>query len=72
MGGGLLPSTTAQTLAAATVFMSSINIFGGFLITKRMLDMFRRPTDPKDYGYLFAIPGAIFAGNTHYRVTKNQ
>ncbi len=39
MGGGLLPSTFAQTLAAASVFMASINIFGGFLITQRMLDM---------------------------------
>jgi NAD(P) transhydrogenase len=44
MGGGYFPSNTAQTLAASAAFISSINIFGGFLVTKRMLDMFRRPS----------------------------
>ena len=43
MGGGYTPSTTAQGLAATAAFISSINIGGGFLVTKRMLDMFRRP-----------------------------
>jgi NAD(P) transhydrogenase len=37
------------------------DIFGGFLITKRMLDLFRRPTDPKDYAWLYFIPFALFA-----------
>lgn len=36
------------------------DIFGGFLITKRMLDLFRRPTDPPEYGALYAIPAAVF------------
>jgi len=62
MGGGFLPSTTAQVLAASAVFISSINIFGGFLVTQRMLEMFRRPTDPPDYNYLYAIPAALFIG----------
>ena len=44
MGGGLLPSTTSQWLAATAAFISSINITGGFIITQRMLDMFKRPT----------------------------
>ena len=44
MGGGYFPSNTAQTLAASAAFISSINIFGGFLVTKRMLDMFKRPS----------------------------
>jgi NAD(P) transhydrogenase len=44
MGGGLVPHTGAQALAAAAAFISSINIGGGFLVTKRMLDMFRRPS----------------------------
>ena len=38
------------------------DIFGGFLITKRMLDLFRRPTDPPEYSYLYAIPAALFTG----------
>lgn len=35
---------------------------GGFLITQRMLDMFKRPTDPPEYNYLYALPGAAFVG----------
>lgn len=60
MGGGLVPHSAAHWLAASAVFMSTINIFGGFLITKRMLDMFRRPGDPPTYGQFFAIPAALF------------
>ena len=62
MGGGYLPTTSPAALAAAATFISSINIFGGFLITKRMLDMFKRPGDPLEYNYLYAIPGAAFLG----------
>ena len=39
-----------------------MNIGGGFVITKRMLDMFKRPTDPSDYPWLYAIPGVLFGG----------
>jgi NAD(P) transhydrogenase len=77
MGGGLLPHTFPQLLGAASVFLANlsefvlrsvryplkiIDIFGGFLITKRMLDLFRRATDPPEYGWLYAIPATIFAG----------
>lgn len=37
-------------------------IQGGFLITQRMLDMFKRPTDPPEYNYLYVLPGAAFVG----------
>ncbi len=69
MGGGYLPATSAQGLAAAAALISSINIFGGFLITQRMLDMFKRPGDPAEYNYLYAIPGVAFLGgylSAHY------
>ncbi|XP_076143900.1 NAD(P) transhydrogenase, mitochondrial [Alosa pseudoharengus] len=62
MGGGLTPSSLPESLALAAAFVSSINIAGGFLITKRMLDMFKRPTDPPEYNYLYGIPGALFVG----------
>ena len=52
LGGGLLPGNFAQLLAAIAVLISSVNIAGGFIVTKRMLDMFRRPTDPPDFNYL--------------------
>lgn len=62
MGGGVLPNNTATSLAAIATLVSSINITGGFIITKRMLDMFRRPGDPPEYTYMYAIPGAAVLG----------
>ncbi|EME78657.1 uncharacterized protein MYCFIDRAFT_50085 [Pseudocercospora fijiensis CIRAD86] len=62
MGGGYLPQTVPQVLGAASVLLAFVNITGGFVITKRMLDMFRRPTDPPEYPWLYAIPGVLFGG----------
>jgi NAD/NADP transhydrogenase alpha subunit len=42
MGGGYLPETFPQALGAASVLLAFVNISGGFVITKRMLDMFKR------------------------------
>lgn len=36
------PSLVVQLLAAAAVLLASINIFGGFAVTRRMLAMFRK------------------------------
>jgi len=58
MGGGFFPGSVSQALAASSVFIASINIFGGFLVTQRMLDMFKRPTDLPEYTSLWAIPAA--------------
>ena len=60
MGGGYIPETFPQLLGAAAVGLACVNIAGGFVITKRMLDMFRRPTDPSDYAWLYGIPGVLF------------
>ncbi|XP_015671704.1 NAD(P) transhydrogenase, mitochondrial [Protobothrops mucrosquamatus] len=62
MGGSYLPSSVPQTLALLAAFVSSVNIAGGFLITQRMLDMFKRPTDPPEYNYLYLLPGTVFVG----------
>lgn len=62
MGGGYLPQTLPQTLGALSVLLAFVNVSGGFVITKRMLDMFRRPTDPPEYPWLYAIPGVLFGG----------
>jgi H+-translocating NAD(P) transhydrogenase len=42
MGGGYLPSTVPELLGAASVLLAFVNVSGGFVITKRMLDMFKR------------------------------
>ncbi|KAF1958074.1 PNTB-domain-containing protein [Byssothecium circinans] len=62
MGGGYLPETIPQTLGALSVLLAFVNVSGGFVITKRMLDMFRRPTDPAEYPWLYAIPAVLFGG----------
>lgn len=45
--GGILqigaPSVYASALAAAAVLVATINVAGGFMVTHRMLSMFRRP-----------------------------
>lgn len=62
MGGGYLPQTIPQALGALSVLLAFVNVSGGFVITKRMLDMFKRPTDPPEYPWLYAIPGVLFGG----------
>jgi NAD(P) transhydrogenase len=47
MGGGYLPGTVSQALGAISVLLASVNVAGGFVITKRMLDMFKSTYFPK-------------------------
>merc|ERR1712168_768470 len=56
MGGGYVPTNTIEGLAASAALISFINIFGGFIVTQRMLDMFKRPTDPPEYPLMMGIP----------------
>eukprot|EP00440_Ansanella_granifera_P021351 gb/GFBE01023179.1/.p1 GENE.gb/GFBE01023179.1/~~gb/GFBE01023179.1/.p1 ORF type:complete len:837 (+),score=259.50 gb/GFBE01023179.1/:1-2511(+) len=55
-GGGAM----AQGLAQASVVISSVNIAGGFLVTKRMLDLFRKPGD-QDLTGTYMLPAAGMA-----------
>jgi len=57
-GGGFLPRTGPQVLAAIAVLVSMVNVVGGFVMTGRMLGMFRREGDTPSYSSLLAIPGA--------------
>lgn len=66
MNGGYFPTNPIETLAATAALISFVNIFGGFLVTQRMLDMFKRPTDPAEYNSLYAIPAAAFLGGYGY------
>ncbi|KAF8478387.1 PNTB-domain-containing protein [Russula ochroleuca] len=62
MGGGYFPGTTSQALGALSVLLASVNVAGGFVITKRMLDMFKRSGDPPEYSWLYSIPAVVFTG----------
>ncbi len=46
------------------VAASAVNIAGGFTVSQRMLDMFKRPGDPPEHAALYAIlpAGSIAAG----------
>jgi H+-translocating NAD(P) transhydrogenase subunit alpha len=52
--GALLVSSFAesaleQTLAFLAIVLSTVNVVGGFLVTDRMLEMFKRkPTEPPE------------------------
>jgi NAD(P) transhydrogenase subunit alpha len=39
--------TVSSILGAFAIFFASINIFGGFFVTQRMLEMFKRKTNSK-------------------------
>ncbi|HSQ36929.1 MAG TPA: NAD(P) transhydrogenase subunit alpha [Acidimicrobiia bacterium] len=45
-GGGA--DTLATVLACVAVATATVNVVGGFLVTDRMLGMFRRPRRPDD------------------------
>jgi NAD(P) transhydrogenase len=47
---------------ASLMLPRSLIIAGGFIVTTKMLDMFKRPTDPPEFYHLYGIPaGAVLA-----------
>lgn len=71
MGDELVPTNVTETLAASAALISFINIFGGFLVTQRMLELFKRSTDLPEYNSLYAIPAAVFLGSYGYAAMSN-
>ncbi len=61
--GGLIPDSPAHWMGAIATLLSFVNISGGFLITGKMLDLFRRDGDPDDFFEFFMFPaGVMLAG----------
>lgn len=58
------PTLTYQGLAAAAVTLSAVNLVGGTVVTKKMLDMFRRPSDPPEFNHYYLLPGAVAVGGS--------
>jgi len=51
LAAGLTEGTLARTMGVMAVALAAVNVFGGFLVTRRMLEMFKkkeRPAAPKD------------------------
>ena len=59
LNGGLYPTNTAESLAALAVVLSAVNLAGGTIVTKKMLDMFKRPDDPPEFNNYYLAPGAV-------------
>lgn len=55
----LIPDTPAHWMGAVATVLSFVNIAGGFLVSGKMLDLFRRPNDPEDYFALYTIPSLL-------------
>lgn len=45
VAAGVGAGTTAQVLGFFAIVTATVNVVGGFLVTDRMLSMFRRPRD---------------------------
>jgi len=65
-----MPKGGAQILGAAALVLSAVNIAGGFLVTNKMLQLFRRPTDDPEYYQLYALPAAVLLGGYALLLTK--
>ena len=59
---GIVPNSPAHWMGAVATVLSFINISGGFLVSGKMLDLFRRPTDPKDYFEYYSLPATLLVG----------
>jgi H+-translocating NAD(P) transhydrogenase len=55
-------SPAVTLLGATATTLSTVNIVGGFIVTTKMLDMFKRPDDPPEYYHYYALPGALTLG----------
>lgn len=42
LAAGLTETTLGQTMGILAVILASVNVFGGFLVTRRMLEMFKK------------------------------
>merc|ERR1719499_952335 len=62
MGGGLVPHTLSESLGFVATTVSTVNIVGGFMVAQKMLDVFKRPTDPPEFYELYGLPTAAFLG----------
>jgi NAD(P) transhydrogenase subunit alpha len=47
LAAGLTHDPVSQTFGVLGVTLASVNVFGGFLVTRRMLDMFRKKGSSK-------------------------
>src|SRR5438270_10005476 len=47
LAAGLTEGTLGRVMGVLAVALAAVNVFGGFLVTQRMLEMFRKKERPK-------------------------
>lgn len=55
-------NATVTALGAVATTLSTVNIVGGFIVTTKMLDMFKRPDDAPEFYHYYGIPAAATLG----------
>lgn len=55
----IIPDSPSHWMGAIATTLSFVNIAGGFLVSGKMLDLFSRPEDPKDYFEYYGVPAMI-------------
>jgi H+-translocating NAD(P) transhydrogenase len=59
----IIPDTPSHWMGAIATTLSFVNIAGGFLVSGKMLNLFRRPDDPKEFFEFYGAPvGILLAG----------
>lgn len=53
---------SVSLLGALATTLSTVNIVGGFIVTTKMLDMFKRADDPPEYYHYYGYPAAVTMG----------
>ena len=53
---------SVSALGALATTISTVNIVGGFIVSAKMLDMFKRPDDPPEYYHYYGAPAAATLG----------
>eukprot|EP00545_Synedropsis_sp_CCMP1620_P013199 CAMPEP_0119004496 /NCGR_PEP_ID=MMETSP1176-20130426/1171_1 /TAXON_ID=265551 /ORGANISM="Synedropsis recta cf, Strain CCMP1620" /LENGTH=1177 /DNA_ID=CAMNT_0006956203 /DNA_START=406 /DNA_END=3939 /DNA_ORIENTATION=- len=73
--GSVIPDSPAHWMGAVATALSFVNIAGGFLVSGKMLDLFRREEDPKEYFEFYAVPASIIiagiAGTAYFGSDAN-
>ena len=47
LAAALTETPLGKTMGVLAVALAAVNVFGGFLVTRRMLEMFRKKDKPK-------------------------
>ncbi|MGF6919593.1 NAD(P) transhydrogenase subunit alpha [Paraburkholderia sp. 40] len=59
LAAGLTVGTTGKSFGTVAVALAAVNVFGGFLVTRRMLEMFRKKEPKKKVGHGIAVKEGV-------------